>query len=231
MGSNKVQVDRFDGSDFGFWRLQIEGYLAGKDLDDALGEKPTGMKDEDWKRINKKALGLINLSLSRNVAFHTMKAKTAKEAMDILANMFEKPSAANKVHLMRRLFNLKMSESAGVANHLNEFNLITTQLASVDINFEDEVKALILLSSLPDSWDVAVTGNEKLVFDTIKNLIMSDEIRKKQTGCSSSGSALNIESRGKFKNRGRSRGRSRSRTRGKSEASTSMQKDASRAVC
>ena len=237
MNIDKIQIDKFDGSDFGFWRLQILGYLAGKDLDEALGDKPEAMKDEDWKRINKRALGIIHLSLSRNVAFHTTDAKTAKEAMDILANMFEKPSAANKVHLIRKLFNLKMSESTGAANHLNELNLIMTQLASVGIIFDDEVKALTLLSSLPHNWEGIVaavsasTGKEKLVFDTIKNMVLSEETRRKQAGFSSgSGSALNTESRGRFKNRGRSRGRDRSKSRGR-EATTSGQKETKRVVC
>jgi hypothetical protein len=38
----------------------------------------------------------------------------------------EKPSATNKVYLMRRLFNLKMSEGGCVADHINEFNVIIT---------------------------------------------------------------------------------------------------------
>ena len=71
--------------------------------------------------------------------------------MAALSSMYEKPSASNKVHLIRRLFNLRMTEGASVAQHLNELNTITTQLSSVEIEFDDEVRALILLSSLPDS--------------------------------------------------------------------------------
>ena len=58
--------------------------------------------------------------------------------------MYEKPSVMNKVYLMRRLFNLEVSETGSVSNHINEFNMIVSQLNSVDINFEDEIKALIL---------------------------------------------------------------------------------------
>ena len=65
--------------------------------------------------------------------------------------MYEKSFTSNKVYLMRRLFNLKMAEGASVINHINEFNMITTQLISVEIDFDDEIWALILLSSLPES--------------------------------------------------------------------------------
>ncbi|PKI63637.1 hypothetical protein CRG98_015955 [Punica granatum] len=97
------------------------------------------MTEAEWKVLDRKAMSVIRLSLSRNVAFHTAKEKTTKGILKVLADMYKKPSAANKVHLMRRLFNLKMSESTVVAEHLNEFNLITAQLTSVAIDFDDEV--------------------------------------------------------------------------------------------
>ena len=49
----------------------------------------------------------------------------------------------NKVYLMRRLFNLQMSEGGSIANHINEFNMTVSQLSSVEINFDNEIKALI----------------------------------------------------------------------------------------
>ena len=80
------------------------------------------------------------------------------DLMKALSNMYEKPSAMNKVYLMRRLFNLQMSEGGHVADHINEFNMIISQLSSVEINFKDEIKALILMSSLPESWDTIVAA-------------------------------------------------------------------------
>ena len=54
--------------------------------------------------------------------------------MKALSGMYEKPLANNKVHLMKKLFNLKMAENASVAQHLNKFNTITNQLSSIEIN-------------------------------------------------------------------------------------------------
>ena len=59
--------------------------------------------------------------------------------MKALSSMYEKPLANNKVHLMKKLFNLKMAENVSVAQHLNEFNTITNQLSSVEIDFDDEI--------------------------------------------------------------------------------------------
>lgn len=221
-------IEKFDGSDYGFWRMQIEDYLYSKDLWKPLNDKPADMKDDVWKVLDRKAMSAVRLSLSRNVAFHTAKETTTKGVLKVLADMFEKPSAANKVNLMRRLFHLQMTETTAASDHLNEFSLITQQLSSVNIEFDDEIKALILLSSLPESWSGTVTavsasaGRVKLQFDEVRDLIVSEEIRRKESGNSSgntAGSVLSTEVRGRSdkkksnSNRGRSKSRNRKFTR------------------
>ena len=142
------------------------------------------MTEENWKLKDRQALGMIRLTLLRNVAFNIVKEKTTSGLLKALSNMYEKPSAMNKVYLMRRLFNLEVSETGSVSNHINEFNMIVSQLNSVDINFEDEIKVLILMSSLPESWDTVVAaissshGSEKLKFDEIRDVVLSESIRK-----------------------------------------------------
>ena len=54
-----------------------------------------------------------------------MKEKTTVDLIKALYNMYEKPSTNNKVHLMKKLFNLKMVEGTPMAQYLNEFNTIT----------------------------------------------------------------------------------------------------------
>ena len=67
--------------------------------------------------------------------------------------MYEKPLANNKVYLMKKLFNLKKAKGTLTVQYLNEFNTITSQLSTVEIEFNDEVRTLILLASLPNSWE------------------------------------------------------------------------------
>jgi len=40
---------------------------------------------------------------------------------------------------------MKMLEGGSVVDHLNEFNMITSNLSSVGVNFDDEVRALLFL--------------------------------------------------------------------------------------
>jgi hypothetical protein len=93
--------------------------------------------------------------------------------MEALSGMYEKPSANNKVHLMKNLFNVKMTEGTSVTQHLNNFNTIINQLSYVEIEFDDEIHALSLLASLPSRWEGMRTtmsnsaGKSKLKYDDI----------------------------------------------------------------
>jgi hypothetical protein len=152
----KFRVEKFNGQNYMLWKMHMEDYLYQKDLFLPLGgitKKLTTMKDEEWEDLDRKALGTIQLSLGTSVAFNISKEKTTKELMDTLAKLYEKPSTSNKVFLMKRLVNMKMSEGGSIADHLNEFNTVTNQLSSVKVDFDDEVKALLILCSLPESWN------------------------------------------------------------------------------
>ena len=125
---------------------------------------------------------MIRLSLTPTVAFNIVNEKMAKGLMTALCNMYKKVQASNKVYLMRRLFNMKMSESQVMDKQLNEFNNIMTQLQSVGIDFDDEIKALLILSSLPESWEGIVTAvsssarGKKLRYDEVRDLVLGEEI-------------------------------------------------------
>ena len=135
-------------------RLKIISILYGKKLHlPLLGTKPETMKAEEWALLDRRVPGVIRLTLSRFVAHNIVKEKTTADLMKALSDMYEKPSTNNKVHLMKKLFNLKMAENTSVAQHLNEFNTITNQLSSVEIDFDDKICALIVLASLPNNWE------------------------------------------------------------------------------
>ena len=129
------------------------------------------MEEEEWSLLDKQVLGVIRLTLIRSVAHNVVKEKTTVDLMKALSSMYEKPSANNKVHLM-------MVEGTPVAQHLNEFNTITNQLSFVDIDFDDEICALIILASFPNSWEAMrmevsnSTGKRKLKYDDIRDLIL-----------------------------------------------------------
>ena len=101
--------------------------------------KPDKMEWVDWELLDRQALGIIRLSLVKNVDYNIVSEKTTFGLLKALFNMYERPLALNKVFLIRQLVNTKMKEGAYVTDHVNEFNSILSHLASFDIKFDDEV--------------------------------------------------------------------------------------------
>ncbi|RVW99366.1 Retrovirus-related Pol polyprotein from transposon TNT 1-94 [Vitis vinifera] len=165
-------IEKFDDTDFAYWRMQIEDYLYGKKLHlPLLGTKLESMKVEEWALLDRQVLGVIRLTLSRSVAHNVVKEKTTTYLMKALSDMYEKSSANNKY---------------------------------VEIDFDDEIRALIILASVLNSWETIrmtvsnSTGKEKLKYNDIRDLIMAEEIRLRDADkTSGSGFALNLKTRGR----------------------------------
>jgi hypothetical protein len=81
----KFRVKKFNSQNYQLWKMQMEDYLYQKDLFLPLGrvaKKTTAMKDEEWEILDRKALGMIRLSLAASMAFNISKEKTTKDLMD-----------------------------------------------------------------------------------------------------------------------------------------------------
>ncbi|VFQ77680.1 unnamed protein product [Cuscuta campestris] len=216
----RVRIEKFNGTDFAWWKMQIEALLGECDLDMVLEERPDGMDkaaEAIWDSKDKKARGKITLALTRSVAFNIMKETTVRGMLTALSNMYEKPSAGNRVFLMRELFMMRMNEGSPVADHINEVNSILSRLSSVGMKFDDDTQAVILLSSLPDSWSGFVTtvtetvGTGNLKFDRIRDGVLGEDIRRRNASGGSTSGLLSV-SRGRGNNRNSgSRGKSSSK--------------------
>uniref|UniRef100_A0A803LFR5 Legume lectin domain-containing protein n=1 Tax=Chenopodium quinoa TaxID=63459 RepID=A0A803LFR5_CHEQI len=93
-----IRLEKFDGADFGFWKMQIKDYLYQKKLYEPLLEKkPEGMKDEDWNLLDRQALGVIRLTFSRNIAFNIAKEKTTTDSWNATVTTVSSSSGSNKL--------------------------------------------------------------------------------------------------------------------------------------
>jgi hypothetical protein len=64
-------------------------------------KQPTSMKDEEWEILDRKALGTIRLVPGSIDGFQYFKRKDNEDLMNALDKLYEKPSASNKVFLMK----------------------------------------------------------------------------------------------------------------------------------
>ena len=112
---------------------------------------PTGTLSDDWKKLDRKAKSTIQLCLSNSVLLNVSEEATAKDLWEKLGKLYQSKSLVNKIFLRKRLYNLRMRDGDSVAEHLNAFNTVVSQLVYVEIKISDEDKCVSLLCSLPDS--------------------------------------------------------------------------------
>jgi hypothetical protein len=89
----------------------------------------------------------------------------------------------NKLYVKKQLYGLQMEENIDLLEHHNKFNMLNTQLLNFGVKIGEEDKAILLLASLPPSYDHLVTtllyGKETLVFEEVTGSLLSHEMRRK----------------------------------------------------
>lgn len=106
----------------------------------------------------------------------------AKKLWDKLGNLYQLKSLVNKLFLQKNLYLSRMSDGDSVTEHLNAFNIVISQLLSIDIKIIEE-KCISLLYSLSNSWDSLVmaigSNNTTLKLDNVVTTLLSEEMRWK----------------------------------------------------
>ena len=91
----------------------------------------------------------------------------------------------NKLMLKKRLYSLQMQEGSDVIGHIQRFDQLCTELVNIGVKLYEEDKSLLLLCSLPGSYDSLVTtllyGKETLEYEDMVSVLRSNEQREKLT--------------------------------------------------
>ncbi|OMO71892.1 hypothetical protein CCACVL1_18036 [Corchorus capsularis] len=148
----KFEIEKFTGTNsFQMWQSMVTDVLVQQGFGDALeADKPSAMNDDRWRDIQRKAVSTIRLSLATEIKYDVLDVKAPKELMDKLESIYMSKSITNMLCLKRELFGLKMKVGTSLRAHLNEFNRLVTQLASVDEVMKEVDKTVLLINSLTD---------------------------------------------------------------------------------
>jgi hypothetical protein len=162
-GSSKMSVRKFDGTNFNFWKEQMQDYLIVRGYIDPIEQDtaPATYKLEVWTKLDWVARATIWMHLSESVYFTVQACTTVNKLWKTLSDTYEKKLAATKIYLIRRLYNLRMKESDSITAHLNDYEGIISQLSAQGMMIDDELKALLLMSTLPPSWETFVLGGQE----------------------------------------------------------------------
>ena len=172
----------------------MRAILIQQGLDSALENKEDqiGKKEKlegssslggDIRSINNKAHSTIILHLSDEVLREVSKEKTAYSLWEKLEELFLKKSLAKRLYMKRKLYTFSMKDGTTLKDHVDEFNKLILDLENVNIVLEDEDRTLILLSSLPNSYehfvDTLLYGRQTLTLKDVKNALESKDLKRR----------------------------------------------------
>ncbi|BAT86052.1 hypothetical protein VIGAN_04366600, partial [Vigna angularis var. angularis] len=181
---------KLTADNYSYWKPMMEDHLYCKDLYEPItnSEIPEGKAEKDWEILNRKTVAMIRKYIDRSLFEHVSTYTNAYELWTKLESMIQKKTPRNKAHLVRRLVKLEYTDDQNMIEHLNTFKGIVNQLMKADMKIDDELQALLLLSSLPESWDTLVVTlsnsapDGKLSLDNITDSLLNEESRRKERG-------------------------------------------------
>ena len=219
MTGAKFEIEKFDGTgDFGLWRVKMRALLIQHGCEAALEVLPANMDATEKAELNKKAHSAMILCLGNKVLREVTGETTAAGVWSKLETLYMTKSLANKLYLKKKLYTFYMPAGRTISEHIDEFNKIVLELANIEVKFEDEDLALLLLTSLPASYehfvDTLLYGREALTLEDVMATLNSKEIKKRSKAKGDDGEGLYVRGRTDRRNSHQSRGKSRSKSRG-----------------
>ena len=102
-----------------------------------------------------------------------------------LESRYKSKSLTSKLFLKMKLYELRLKEGGSFADHLDEFNRLCTELEAIDAKIQEENKSIVLLVSLPSSYEHLRTtlmyDKDTLGFDEVVASLLSHEtLRRKE---------------------------------------------------
>ena len=111
-----------------------------------------------------------------------MDLTSPKEIWNKLAGQYMSRTMTIKLYLKQKLYGLKMQEGSDLVELVNIFNQMVADLARLEVTIGDEDKAIILLCSLPSSYEHVITtltyGKESIKTE-IAAALLARELRRK----------------------------------------------------
>ena len=109
--------------------------------------------EEEKEDLLERAHSAIMLSLRDEILREIVDEEIAIGLWLKLESQYMTKSLTNRLYMKQRLYTIRMKEGTPISNHLNEFNRIVIDLKNIECKVEDEDQALILLCSLPPSFE------------------------------------------------------------------------------
>lgn len=144
-----------------FQDLRLEKYLTEDAPKPSKTDKTTDEEKralEAWNAGDSRARGRIVLAISDAEIVHILCADTAKQMWNQLAAVKEPKGRLGVLTARRTLYRLMAEEGFDMAEHVAKLRQLQDELHTMGNKVADEDFLMILITSLPESWDTFTTS-------------------------------------------------------------------------
>ena len=156
--------------------LTTQGLAKALDGEDGL---PIIMKAADKAELMKRAKSIILLNLSDEVLIEVVEEKDVAALWAKLQALYVTKGLNNRLYMLKRMFQFQYTEGTSIRSHLDEFNKLMMDLKNVGKIPDDEEQDMMLLASLPKSWehftDSLLQGRTTITSQEVKSAMFSKE--------------------------------------------------------
>ncbi|CAB0006643.1 unnamed protein product, partial [Nesidiocoris tenuis] len=176
-----AKIDRLDKDNYQTWKLQMEAVLV---KNDAIGyvngkipkpdEKANPQELADWEVGDMKAKADLILAISASELSQITGCETSREVWLKLQSTYQSKGAARKATLLKHLLNTRMNDEDDVRGHMTDFFDTVERLKTMEVEIHQDLLAVMLLNSLPDSYE-----NFKCAIETRDDFPSVDQLKIK----------------------------------------------------
>ncbi|GKA77107.1 putative reverse transcriptase domain-containing protein [Tanacetum coccineum] len=156
-------------------------------------------KENSQKALTVKAYSALILYLGDRVLPEITKEKTATEIWKKLETLYMRRSLANHLYLKKKLYTFHMHQGKSQSEHIDEFHKLVGNLVAIDTAISNEDQALLLLTSLPSSYDsfveTLIYGRDTLKLADVLATLNSRELQKMTEAKGDGGEGLYVRRR------------------------------------
>ncbi len=179
-----------DGSNYETWKVKMRALLVRDKVwtvvsgDEILDADANDATTQTFNRKDEEALSLITLNLDDSQLVHIRGVEKSKEAWEALQKQFEDTSILQRVMIRIQLGDTKLEEGGDMLAHLTKLKTLYEQYKQLGSNMDEDEFVMTVLASLPASFRgfmtaIGVAGPEKLKWEFVKGLLLS-EAKKSQ---------------------------------------------------
>ncbi|KAJ8638591.1 hypothetical protein MRB53_012858 [Persea americana] len=183
--SNLVSI-KLDAGNYLMWKSLFEPILRGHKLMGFVdGSTPAPRKDSpsfnQWYERDQMLLSWINATLSTSALPYVVGIKSAEEAWDALARRYASITSSHVMTLRKQLHRIKKGTTS-MADYLQQFKVITDQLAASASPISEEELLYAVLDGLPSAYRPlqsvirARARSGPLPIEEVHNLLICEEL-------------------------------------------------------